>query len=415
MPHAPSPLLWDVLEEHLDEAAFAGGQLERSFTSPLHRIEDVEQGEEERLLANIDGLVLGGTAVATRLLLPALEEENAELTFAAALALLTLDASTYWGAVVAGLEEAPEPMRVARSRALELAPFALDPVRLAPLLTAKGGPLLLTGLEVAIGRRMTVASSVLDTALRAGSVQLKTRAIVAAAQGGAVEARELEAAVPDEDPAVQAALATALLTLDPKRGLARCRALLGSKVPSAWRAGALGLALCSDQPEDLERILGFDPPLGREALWALGFSGRAVAADRCLEVALASKPLRRVGCEAFAAISGADREAPRLFTTGPASEEEDPLAPDAQLLEGDVEGLVAWWKRNRERFRVEQRCLRGLPLDGPRLRDALLTEPMRRRPALALQIQVRLAQRVPVRTRALSQVQRADVAALPQK
>ena len=73
-------ILWDILEEHLNEAAFLWGQWERSLRSPRYVLREVMDGPEERLLAHVEGLCEGGLPVVERLLLPALQEEEDDLS-----------------------------------------------------------------------------------------------------------------------------------------------------------------------------------------------------------------------------------------------------------------------------------------------------------------------------------------------
>ena len=87
---AENQLLWDVLEEHLDEAGFLWERWERSLVSPLLRPRQVAEGDEARLLAHVEGLTIGGSAAADGLLEPALREGEAGEASAAALALLAL-------------------------------------------------------------------------------------------------------------------------------------------------------------------------------------------------------------------------------------------------------------------------------------------------------------------------------------
>jgi hypothetical protein len=74
---APS-VLWDVFQEHLDEAAWLWGEREASLDSPVYSIAEVAGSLEERVLAHLDGLVLGGKPVADKLLLPALAGDEPE-------------------------------------------------------------------------------------------------------------------------------------------------------------------------------------------------------------------------------------------------------------------------------------------------------------------------------------------------
>lgn len=59
-PDAPEELiLWDVIEEHLDEATFLYTQFESLLDHPLLTRADVERSVTSRLIAHLDGLVLG--------------------------------------------------------------------------------------------------------------------------------------------------------------------------------------------------------------------------------------------------------------------------------------------------------------------------------------------------------------------
>ncbi|MES1210477.1 MAG: hypothetical protein ABUS79_31440, partial [Pseudomonadota bacterium] len=82
------PIMWDIYEEHLDEAAFLFGQWEQAMDAANYTLDDVIVGPEERLLAHLDGLVLGGTRVAERLLVPALTDDDPGKVTAATWALL---------------------------------------------------------------------------------------------------------------------------------------------------------------------------------------------------------------------------------------------------------------------------------------------------------------------------------------
>src|SRR5690349_17929317 len=80
-------VLWDLGEQHLNEAAFLWTRWEQALVAPDYMLEDVER-LEERLHAHVDALVLGGAPIAKRLLVPALESDDPEFLRAAALGLL---------------------------------------------------------------------------------------------------------------------------------------------------------------------------------------------------------------------------------------------------------------------------------------------------------------------------------------
>src|SRR5262249_14679432 len=82
------PIRWDIVEEHLDEAAFLYQLWEQSLRSPKYTLREIAEGPEERMLAHLDGLVVGGSPVAKKLLIPSLESDEPGVVFAAAYALL---------------------------------------------------------------------------------------------------------------------------------------------------------------------------------------------------------------------------------------------------------------------------------------------------------------------------------------
>ena len=80
-------ILWDVVEEHLDEAEFLAEVWHVNLDSPAYLRDEFEKGPQERLMAHVDGLVVGGDEVRTELLEAALADEDTERWRAAAAAL----------------------------------------------------------------------------------------------------------------------------------------------------------------------------------------------------------------------------------------------------------------------------------------------------------------------------------------
>src|SRR5687768_14296182 len=113
------PVMMDVLEEHLDEAAFLWSQWERALVSPSFELSDIAE-LEERLLAHLDGLVVGGETAASELLLPALETDEAERISSAAFALLAGNGKRELEEILAVLDGGDAVQRRGVGRALEL-------------------------------------------------------------------------------------------------------------------------------------------------------------------------------------------------------------------------------------------------------------------------------------------------------
>ncbi len=81
-------ILWDIVEEHLDEAEFLWSTWERGLDAANLTAHELAAGPERRLAAHIDGLVLAAPAVVDRLLVPALRDYQRDRAAAAGWAWL---------------------------------------------------------------------------------------------------------------------------------------------------------------------------------------------------------------------------------------------------------------------------------------------------------------------------------------
>ncbi|MFY2557023.1 hypothetical protein ACN469_05285 [Corallococcus terminator] len=72
----PEDVLWDVVERHLEEAAFLWEQWARHHFTADFTLAELGERLEARLLAHLQGLAVGGAPVAERMLLPLLELEE---------------------------------------------------------------------------------------------------------------------------------------------------------------------------------------------------------------------------------------------------------------------------------------------------------------------------------------------------
>src|SRR3569833_128240 len=149
-------IMWDLYEEHLDEAAFLWGQWERSLDAANYTPDEVIDGPEERLRAHLDGLVLGGRPVADKLLIPALadEDEDEGKVTAAAWALLHAEGADHLDLVFEALVRAQKrETRQALGRAFELAERPDLGARLRPFLEGSAAPVHATIVIVLSARR----------------------------------------------------------------------------------------------------------------------------------------------------------------------------------------------------------------------------------------------------------------------
>jgi len=409
------PVLWDIAEEHLEEAGFLWFLWEQSLDAPNFTLEQVALGEEERLLAHLDGLMAGGEAVAGRLLLPAVEEEeDPELVLAASLALMLAQEPR---AVVAALVEAEGERMWALTRSLQLAPSRLAADMVAPLLDHERPSVRTAALEV-LAFHQVDPGDVLVRHLQDPDVRVRRAALLAArAPSGRGLGGILGKAISDEDTTARDSALFAGMIHGLPRAWERCREVVQGCEAEPGQAMEL-LALLGGQGE-LELLLGgMERSANRaDAIWALGLSGRPEAVGPCLAFIDGEADLARLAGEAVCAITGLDLAREGMVLPEP-PDDEAPDETDGEDLEVDlvpsaVEALPlpdaaevrAWWDREGRRFSAGARYLHGLPRDGTTVEAALGRGAMRRRHALAMELAVRSGGSLCLKTRAWAREQ----------
>jgi len=384
-----SPILWDIYEEHLAEAAFLWGQWEQALLASNYTLDEVAAGPEERLLAHLDGLVLGAQPVAERLLVPALSGDDPGASFAAAWSLLQAEHADHFDEVAQALFGAEEPpKRAALARAFELCPRPDLPERLLPRLTSSP-PALQACLVDAISARGAQATERLPLQTMSTSPDPATLAAV------------LRALQRKPDPAMSALVSASLGCLDvAQRDAAieaavqlqlpgvreQCRRLLELETPSP-RLPLAYLALhgeARDQSDLLARLT--DARLAPDVVWALGFSGSLPASERLLAL-LDDEKLAPLAAEAFATISGLPIDG-AMRKPGQAASLFDPFDPDAPVPEVKPEDdlplpnpapIREWWQSHKSTLDPNLRYVLGRPVDPEATALALWTGPMWRR------------------------------------
>ena len=388
------PLRWDVLEEHLDEAAFLHAQWERALRGPEYVLAEVVEGPEERLLAHLDGLVVGGRAAAERLLLPALEADEPDVAFAAAWALLASEDGDFTGAVVAALGKAEPELAASIGRALMLAPRADVFGPLAPLLASGPPPAQAAALEVLAFRRRDPGAN-LAPLLRAQDASVRRAALRLARHVPArVHPQALELAVGAEEPEERNLAIAAGLVLGSRAAWEACEAAARDGGPG-WAFPALAWAL-SGAPDLAPLLAGLEDEARRaDAIFALGFTGRVAAVD-AVAPWLEDEALARLAGEAVSAVTGLVLESE--FAAEPKrwdpdaeedDEEDEPAGPEADLPAPEGQVVQAWWEHARTTLDPAARYLGGKPWSAEALVAALREGPMRRREALAFDLAVR--------------------------
>ena len=395
-------VLWDVLDEHLDEAAFLWVQRARALRSADYVLAEVEEGDEGRLRAHLEGLELGGEPAARRVLVPALKAEEPQRVAVAAWALLAQGQDAGLRAVMERLVEAPES-RLGLLRALEQSERADLDGQLLSLFQKAEASLRAPLLEVLAFRGADASAALARLPLGEDAPDLLVAALRAArAVPWSVAEPWLLRGLEDPRPVVRnAALETGLIH-GSRAAWLTCRRCVETNAPEP-RPALLALALCGGTADlQLLSARASEPALRAEALWALGFSGRRAAAEGVLAaLRLQAEPLAVM---AFAQITGmplqgmlearAPEEAPeegesletaedalaaRQELPGPPSQEGWPLA----------NAVEAWWQAKREHFNPDGRYWRGRPWTDELLPALLLEAPMNVRPILAWELAVR--------------------------
>lgn len=380
MPYSPPEPRWDIVEEHLHEAEFLWSLWEHSLRAPDFTPEDVARGPEARLSAHLAALVVNGPQVAPRLLLPALAADEPLQVSAAAAALLGGPGDAGLDAVLAALRDRPA-QRPGLARALAC---AAHPGLLARLRAALAEPAtlpvaaeLLLRHDAPLGPALVALHARGDPAARALAV-----AAVPDEPDPAAHLDLVHAALADSDPALvdAAVVAGARLGLAPAWARARARA--------SERDGGAALLLLALADTDLPLVLAALARRSRRpaALWALGFLGTPEAVDAALEF-LDDPAIGHLAGEVFTAVTGVD-----LVRAGMALPRRDrnPLEydPEDSLPRPDPMAVLRWWMQRRGEFTDGQRYLAGAPRTREALLAALERGPMRRRPALHLDLQL---------------------------
>jgi len=389
--------MWDIMEEHLEEAAFLANQWQRACRSPDYCLREVAQGPEARLRAHLDGLACAGPEAPARLLMPWLESDRPEEVFVAALALLATGAPLDW--LLPFYSGEPGPCRAALSRALGLASHE-DLSSFLQGRELQADPHLQAAALRTLGLRgEALGSEALLPLLRSESAELKTAALAALREDTPAVRTLLESALGSRSPDVRITAGQTALVLGYPAALLALRRPLDSTAPEAARA--LAVLAAAGQAEDVARMAAAlaVPGLESAALWALGHSGWRHAAELCLEAMKHDRTARLAG-EAFSRVTGLRLEGDFARPSGveesglPPFEEDDLDAdlvpsPEATLPLPDAAAVARWWRKEQDRFAPRTRYFRGQPLSPEVVWQALSTEPMRGRGQLALELAVR--------------------------
>jgi uncharacterized protein (TIGR02270 family) len=442
LPHLPSNqaddlILWDVVEQHLDEAEFQCEAFERALESCVYTLDSLAKGPERWLLAHIDGLVVNGPPVVERLLLPLVTEPDPAEPYKTMAATLALIQAGHWDRIKPALfhEDAGVRQAAARAGSLAAAPD-LDRWVLGALGSARA-PADVAGLLDYVAERRLPAPGPLFAWLQDADPAVAAAAARATASSNfrahlpAVEAllTRPEASVREAawipglfagSTATWAAVeATALAPL-PSPLAAKLYAALGGPREHANLAGRLA-----------------DPAARPTVLLALALSGSTAVVPVLISALTDESPaIRKLALQAIAGITGLSLE-DDAFLIPPAATpqsgslpppEEDPEAradlppleeddldvppvplPEEALDEPNARAIARWWEQNEGRLSGGRRLLAGQPFAPGAVAAFLGSARLRLRPAVALSVAVRSDGQVWPDARGFSGVQKRDL------
>lgn len=420
--------IWSIQREHLDEAEFLFETWASCIDAPKYTLAKLRDGAEARLLAHVDGLLIGGQRTLDELLIPVLAapDDDEFRTAAAAFTILTgasLDACAHVLHALAASEARSGLDGLVRALGLSqrsgLVPW------LARELDQVSGPALVGRLR-ALEMHRVEAGAWIGAWLAVDDPEVRRVAARLGRHSAAPEAlHALAQASNDPDPTVRwAAIESALIRELPGAWeLVRTEALALREPALAW-AGMLG-----DHGVHERLLAALDAPTPK-LLWTAGLSGRPAAVDRSM--ALLDHPeLARAAGELVCTITGLSRHDDRYWLdNGIIKDDPDEALPpledddlDARLVPPSEaalrlpkpETVRAWWAGQRERFEAARRYASGRVLDGPQLQRELIAGPTRLRHARALELAARSGGLAQIESRALTGVQLAQINALGER
>ncbi|MCH9686574.1 MAG: hypothetical protein K0V04_34395 [Deltaproteobacteria bacterium] len=368
-------ILWDVVEEHLDEAEFLVELWRNARASPAYTLHELRDGPQSRLLAHTDGLVINGPVALDKLAWPDVSRSDDPMRLAAA-ALAMLDAGDF-RPLDASLDDAADEPAVVHDPDmpqelldLEALPFDEDddwddedededdttptdddagqPDEAPPSSPRAEG----LGLAIALCEHPGIADELRSRCAKAQGASLRML-LLACADRGIDLGSDIQRGLTDSNLRVVEAAVIAAVHGDPKQWLGPVESLLrhpdapireaalntalqwGSA--PAWQAAlyaykdprgaeAMVWLACLGDDTHATAIAGQldDPDHRHDALWALGFSGRVSAVDACMPWLDDDDDLtRRLAGEAVAAIVGLDPDDEGLW---------EPTVPDTSAV-----------------------------------------------------------------------------------
>jgi uncharacterized protein (TIGR02270 family) len=415
----PTMIIVDILEEHFEEAEFLWQQRENLLWSRVSTL-DALADLEERLLAHVDGLVLGDEE-AWALLEPKLFAGQQGEVFVAAIAALESANPARIQLVRDALAGAEEDILDGICHALRHTSCPDVENLVSPLLSSEAGAVRAAAIDVLSFRRISPATELLQAGLKAQDPLVVAAAARAAGRIRTVELKyALEPTWENPSPLVRLEAIRAGLLSGNEKAIGRCRtSVLGRNEEAGEATILLGLAGHQQDVPVLVDALGA-ASLIRGAIVSLGYLGYVAAMDALIRCA-ADPELARPAGQAVQTLVGVNLEKENLALKGKAAAagtaveaddgDEWQIDPDEDLPIPDPEKLKEWWRKNSSRFDTNTRYRHGRPCGLQGLIADLHTGTLAARHHTALEIAMIDPSRPLLETHAFAVRQRREMAA----
>lgn len=405
----------DILDEHLEEAEFlwhlrSDALTDRSYN--LGRLSEIE----ERLVAHLDGLLLGEKE-AWKLLEPKLADGDRGQAFAAASVALESENDGVAALVCDQLDTASRSTRAGIQDAFCHASHA----RMEPMLRKLLQSNRLSDRSLAIDslsfRRAPMDQNDLRAFLRDSSIEMVRAALLAIARHKiTLLEKDIMPLLRSDNIALrQEAIRTSLM-LGIDSAVNEARQIVHKFSDQAGEM--LVLLGNAGQIKDLPLLIDAvrEPALGRDAITALGLLGYSGAMP-CLLKSVGDPKLARLAGEAIHVITGVDLEKGGMTAVDHSArqqDDDDELEEDLDdgLACPDPQAIYAWWQEKASTFASGVRYRFGKPYGTAVLLDGLKHANLRHRHHAAFELAL-LAPTFPyIETRALARVQLMQLASL---
>lgn len=323
---------------------------------------------DERLAANVDGLVVAGAA-ARPFVESLLELPSPGAVFVAAVLAIESRDSESLERLFALASAVPECAAGLRSAFGWVEPASLEGI-VACCLDSPDTVRRLTGIAASAMHRVD-PGLISARRLEDPAPEVRARALRCAGELGRHElVSQVTSACAESDPVVSFWAAwSAVLLGDRLRALGMLRAMAVDSGPLQRRA--LNVALLASAPaagRELLRTFSGDPARRLELIWGVGVLGDPALVPWLVEQMHHERTCRQAG-EAFSLITGADlarldleRKPPEDASTGPSEDPDDPdvaMDPDEGLPWPDAGRVQQWWHSHTSRFTAGERYFLG--------------------------------------------------------